>query len=260
MPDNGIKLFDRFGYKLPDEVEEQIEARMGEPWQRPTGGGVGRVYDDPQAVVRYVDHLVGCAPHRLDGLRVVVDCAHGSASVVAPEVYRRLGARVHTLGAEPNGLNINDDIGSTHPEQLQKMVVDLERRPRHRPRRRRRPLPGRRRRRPARRRRPDPRDLRAGPARRRPAHRRHRGDARSWPTSASSWRWPSRASQLVETAVGDRYVLEVDAARRLRPRRRAVGPRAVHPPRHDRRRHADRGAADGPHGGDRAARWASSRR
>ncbi|BEP12449.1 phosphoglucosamine mutase [Acidothermaceae bacterium B102] len=125
MPDNGIKLFDRFGYKLPDEVEEQIENRMGEPWQRPTGGGVGRVYDDPQAVVRYIDHLVGCAPARLDGLRVVVDCAHGSASAVAPEVYRRLGARVHTLGAEPNGLNINDDIGSTHPEQLQKMVVDL---------------------------------------------------------------------------------------------------------------------------------------
>ena len=125
MPDNGIKLFDRLGYKLSDEVEERIEARMGEPWARPTGAGVGRVYDDPQAVVRYIDHLVGCAPHRLDGLRVVVDCAHGSASVVAPEVYRRLGARVHTLGAEPNGLNINDDIGSTHPEQLQKMVVDL---------------------------------------------------------------------------------------------------------------------------------------
>ena len=125
MPDNGIKLFDRYGYKLSDEVEEQIEARMGEPWARPTGGGVGRVYDDPQALVRYVDHLVGSAPHRLDGLRVVVDCAHGSASAVAPEVYRRLGARVHTLGAEPNGLNINDDIGSTHPEQLQKMVVDL---------------------------------------------------------------------------------------------------------------------------------------
>ncbi|MDX6221493.1 MAG: phosphoglucosamine mutase, partial [Frankiales bacterium] len=125
MPDNGIKLFDRFGYKLPDEVEEQIEARLGEPWQRPTGGGVGRVYDDPEAVVRYVDHLVGCAPYRLDGLRVVVDCAHGSASAVAPEVYRRLGAQVHTLGAEPNGLNINDGIGSTHPEQLQKMVVDI---------------------------------------------------------------------------------------------------------------------------------------
>ncbi|MDX6242908.1 MAG: phosphoglucosamine mutase [Frankiales bacterium] len=125
MPDNGIKLFDRFGYKLADEVEEQIEARLGEAWQRPTGSGVGRVYDDPEAVVRYVDHLVGCAPYRLDGLRVVVDCAHGSASAVAPEVYRRLGARVHTLGTEPNGLNINEDIGSTHPEQLQKMVVDI---------------------------------------------------------------------------------------------------------------------------------------
>jgi phosphoglucosamine mutase len=125
MPDNGIKLFDRFGYKLSDEIEEQIQARLDEPWQRPIGGGVGRVYDDPQAVVRYIDHLVGTAPGRLDGLRVVVDCAHGSASVVAPEVYRRLGARVYTLGAEPNGLNINDGVGSTHPEQLQKMVVEL---------------------------------------------------------------------------------------------------------------------------------------
>ena len=125
MPDNGIKLFDRFGYKLSDEVEEQIEARIHEPWQRPVGAGVGRVYDDSEAVVRYIDHLVGTAPARLDGLRVVVDCAHGSASRVAPEVYRRLGARVHTLGAEPNGLNINDDIGSTHPAQLQKMVVEI---------------------------------------------------------------------------------------------------------------------------------------
>ena len=125
MPDNGIKLFDRFGYKLSDDIEEQIQDRLDEPWQRPTGGGVGRVYDDPEAVVRYVDHLVGTAPARLDGLRVVVDCAHGSASAVAPEVYRRLGARVYTLGAEPNGLNINDNVGSTHPEQLQKMVVDL---------------------------------------------------------------------------------------------------------------------------------------
>jgi phosphoglucosamine mutase len=125
MPDNGIKLFDRFGYKLPDDVEEQIEARLGEQWSRPTGAGVGRVYDDPDAVVRYVDHLVGTAPARLDGLRVVVDCAHGAASAVAPEVYRRLGARVHTVGAEPNGLNVNDGVGSTHPEQLQKMVVEL---------------------------------------------------------------------------------------------------------------------------------------
>ena len=126
MPDNGIKLFDRYGYKLLGRgrgADRDPDGRALE--RRPTGGGVGRVYDDPQAVVRYIDHLVGCAPYRLDGLRVVVDCAHGSASVVAPEVYRRLGARVHTLGAEPNGLNINDDIGSTHPEQLQKMVVDL---------------------------------------------------------------------------------------------------------------------------------------
>jgi phosphoglucosamine mutase len=125
MPDNGIKLFDRDGFKLPDEVEEQIEGRLRERWARPTGAGVGRVYDDHEAVIRYVDHLVGCSPARLDGLRVVVDCAHGAASSVAPEVYRRLGARVHTLGADPNGLNINDGVGSTHPEQLQHTVVEL---------------------------------------------------------------------------------------------------------------------------------------
>jgi len=124
MPDNGIKLFDRFGYKLPDEIEEQIEARMGEPWQRPTGGGVGRVYDDPQAVVRYIDHLVGCAPHRLDGLRVVVDCAHGAASAIAPEVYRRAGAEVIAIAAEPDGLNINDGVGSTHLDLVRRAVLE----------------------------------------------------------------------------------------------------------------------------------------
>jgi phosphoglucosamine mutase len=125
MPDNGIKFFDRGGYKLPDAVEDEIAARLGEAWQRPTGGGVGRVYDDHGASGRYVEYLVGCLPERLDGLRVVVDCAHGAAYRVAPAVYRRAGARVHTLGADPTGLNINDGVGSTHPRQLQQAVRDL---------------------------------------------------------------------------------------------------------------------------------------
>ena len=125
MPDNGIKLFDRGGYKLPDAVEDEITARLGEEWDRPTGGRVGRVYDDAGASGRYVEHLVALLPERLDGLRVVVDCAHGAAYQVAPAVYRRAGARVHTLGADPNGLNINDGVGSTYPEELQRAVREL---------------------------------------------------------------------------------------------------------------------------------------
>ena len=125
MPDNGIKFFDRGGFKLPDEVEDEIEARLGEDWDRPTGGRVGRVYDDYAAAGRYVEYLVACLPQRLDGLRVVVDCAHGAAFSVAPAVYRRAGARVHTLGADPTGLNINDGVGSTYPEQLSRAVREL---------------------------------------------------------------------------------------------------------------------------------------
>ncbi|MCU1677584.1 MAG: phosphoglucosamine mutase [Frankiales bacterium] len=123
MPDNGIKFFDRDGYKLPDEVEDEIEARIREPWQRPTGGGVGRVSDRPELIEDYVAHLVSCAPARLDGLSLVVDCANGAASMVAPEVYRRLGAAVTTLADSPDGWNINDGVGSTHPETLQAAVV-----------------------------------------------------------------------------------------------------------------------------------------
>jgi phosphoglucosamine mutase len=125
MPDNGIKFFDRDGYKLPDAVEDEIEARCGEEWTRPTGGRVGRVYDDAGAAGRYVEHLVSCLPQRLDGMRLVVDCSHGAAYSVAPAVYRRAGARVHTLGADPTGLNINDGVGSSHPEALQAAVREL---------------------------------------------------------------------------------------------------------------------------------------
>jgi phosphoglucosamine mutase len=117
MPDNGVKLFDGAGYKLPDAVEDEVEAKLREEWSRPTGAGVGRVRDDAGAVEDYVAHLVG-AGGRLDGLRVVVDCAHGAAAFVAPEVLRRLGADVTAIGAEPDGLNINDGYGSTHPERL----------------------------------------------------------------------------------------------------------------------------------------------
>lgn len=123
MPDNGIKFFAKGGAKLDDAIEDAIEARLREPWDRPTGRGVGRVRDDAAASGEYVDHIVGSAPHRLDGLRVVVDCAHGAASHVSPEALRRLGADVIAVYAEPDGLNINDGCGSTHLSVLQDLVT-----------------------------------------------------------------------------------------------------------------------------------------
>jgi len=118
MPDNGIKLFDARGSKLADAVEDEIEARLGESWRRPTGGGVGRVRADESAVETYVAHLLGTVGATLKGIRVVVDCAHGAAAAVAPEVLRKAGAEVIAIGAEPDGLNINDGCGSTHLEPL----------------------------------------------------------------------------------------------------------------------------------------------
>ncbi len=125
MPDNGIKLFDGFGYKLADAVEDEIEARLAESWVRPTGAGVGRVYDDPAAVRGYAEHLLAALPYPLDGLRVVVDCANGAASSVAPEVLRKAGADVVAVAADPDGLNINDGVGSTYPEVLGAAVRNL---------------------------------------------------------------------------------------------------------------------------------------
>jgi phosphoglucosamine mutase len=116
MPDNGIKLFAAGGHKLPDDLEHQIEAAVTEAadWHRPTGGDIGRVRTLADAGTRYVDHLIAALPHRLDGLRVVVDCANGAASGVGPHAYRAAGADVVAIHAEPDGLNINRDCGSTH--------------------------------------------------------------------------------------------------------------------------------------------------
>jgi phosphoglucosamine mutase len=125
MPDNGIKLFAAGGHKLPDAQEDAIEAmvREGAEWQRPTGTGVGRVQDLADGVERYVDHLVSSLPHRLDGLTVVVDCANGAASMVAPQALRRAGAEVIAIHAAPDGININDGCGSTHLAPLAAAVV-----------------------------------------------------------------------------------------------------------------------------------------
>jgi phosphoglucosamine mutase len=122
MPDNGIKLFARGGHKLADAVEDEIEARIGEGWTRPTGPGVGRVRDLPDATERYAEHLLAALPDKLDGLRLVVDCAHGAASVVGPAVLARAGAEVTAIAAAPDGENINDGVGSTHLSALVEAV------------------------------------------------------------------------------------------------------------------------------------------
>ncbi|PRW63115.1 phosphoglucosamine mutase [Actinopolyspora mortivallis] len=124
MPDNGIKLFAAGGHKLADAIEDEIAARLDENPERPTGEHVGRVREMPEALDRYVTHLLGAVRTSLDGLRVVVDCAHGAAAGVAPEAYRRAGAEVIPLHAEPDGVNINDGVGSTRPELLQRAVVE----------------------------------------------------------------------------------------------------------------------------------------
>ncbi len=123
MPDNGIKFFARGGHKVADEIEDAIERRLREDWERPVGAGVGRVRDHAEGASSYVDHLLRCLPHPLSGLRVVLDCAHGAAFRVGPEALRRAGAEVVTIGAAPDGYNINDGCGSTHLEPLQAAVL-----------------------------------------------------------------------------------------------------------------------------------------
>ena len=118
MPDNGIKFFAKGGGKLDDALELAIENRLNEPWDRPVGKGVGRVIVDESAAERYIYHLLSSLSVNLSGIKVVVDCANGAASEVAPEVYARAGAEVIAISNQPNGLNINDNCGSTHLENL----------------------------------------------------------------------------------------------------------------------------------------------
>ncbi|MFI9775821.1 phosphoglucosamine mutase [Streptomyces sp. NPDC051956] len=128
MPDNGIKFFARGGHKLADELEDRIEQvyeqhRTGEPWDRPTGAGVGRVNSYEAGFDQYVAHLIGVLPNRLDGLRIVLDEAHGAAAKVSPEAFTQAGAQIVTIGADPDGLNINDGCGSTHLDLLKAAVI-----------------------------------------------------------------------------------------------------------------------------------------
>jgi phosphoglucosamine mutase len=123
MPDNGIKFFAAGGHKLPDDVEDEIAARVDQEWDRPTGPNVGRIQRMRDGHTRYIAHLLAVLPNRLDGLRVVIDGAHGAASQVSPEVFRLAGATVFEIGTEPDGLNINDGYGSTHLEHLREAVL-----------------------------------------------------------------------------------------------------------------------------------------
>ncbi|HET6818543.1 MAG TPA: phosphoglucosamine mutase [Mycobacteriales bacterium] len=124
MPDNGIKFFAHGGYKLADETEARIEAHLGESWERPTGAGVGRRHDADASrrSASYVDHLVASVPKRLDGVRVVVDCANGAASAVGPAAYRAAGADVVVINDDVAGYRINDGCGATHPEAVAEAV------------------------------------------------------------------------------------------------------------------------------------------
>lgn len=124
MPDNGIKFFAAGGHKLPDDVEDAIEQGLGSCDDGlPVGARIGRIRRAHQEIERYEQHLLDALPHPLNGLKIVVDCAHGAASRVAPEVYRRAGAQVITLAGDPDGLNINDGVGSTHLDVLKTVVV-----------------------------------------------------------------------------------------------------------------------------------------
>jgi len=125
-PDNGIKLISRTGKKLSDEDESHIEALMDqEPLDRPTGAEIGFLNSASRPWVgEYVDFLVGLVPERLDGMKVAVDAAHGAAYELAPIVLERLGATVTLVGAEPDGDNINQGVGATHPATIKRLTLD----------------------------------------------------------------------------------------------------------------------------------------
>jgi phosphoglucosamine mutase len=124
MPDNGIKFLARGGIKLDDTLEDAIESRLGADWERPTGAAVGRITERPTAVEEYVAHLTRTVERPLAGLTVVLDCAQGAAYRSGPLALENAGVRVVPLHHTPNGLDINDGCGSTHPELLQKAVVE----------------------------------------------------------------------------------------------------------------------------------------
>lgn len=126
VEDNGIKFFAGDGFKLSDGIEDEIERLLHEEADnlpRPIGANVGRLYEEP-ATTAYEKFLSATVPNRFDGLHIVLDCANGAASNIAPEVFRKMGARVTELNARPDGVNINVGCGSTHPHVVQRAVLE----------------------------------------------------------------------------------------------------------------------------------------
>ena len=128
MPDNGIKFFAKGGVKLDDYLEDMIEARLGQQWERPVAERVGRVTDRPELIENYVAHLVSSlgSGGSLHGLKVVLDCANGAAFTTGPAAFEAQGAEVVTINAAPTGLNINENAGSTHMDGLKAAVQHFE--------------------------------------------------------------------------------------------------------------------------------------
>ena len=127
VEDNGIKFFGASGYKLPDEIEEQIEEIMMLSFgdlPTPTGASVGRISVMEDALDRYVQYAKDSFKYSLNGLKIVVDCANGAAYLAAPQIYSELGAEVIPIFNHPDGVNINSECGSTHPETLMQTVID----------------------------------------------------------------------------------------------------------------------------------------
>ena len=122
-PDNGIKFFARGGVKLPDSVEDEIERVMGDSPTRAIAGDVGRIRRFADAEDRYKVHLLSTIDVSLKGLHIVLDCAHGAASGISPDAFSDAGASLTVIGSAPDGLNINREVGSTHLEQLQQAVL-----------------------------------------------------------------------------------------------------------------------------------------
>ena len=123
-PDNGIKFFSRGGHKLDDAVEDAIEAALSTKPLTPIGAEIGHVKEFADAKQRYLVHLQGTLPNSLKGIKVVVDCAHGAASDLAPKAFQDAGAEVVVIGNAPDGYNINLGCGSTHLSALQAAVVE----------------------------------------------------------------------------------------------------------------------------------------
>ncbi len=122
--DNGIKFFSGAGEKLPDDIETAIEAQLDQPLACVSSAGLGKVRRINDAAGRYIEFCKGTVPSNLNlrGMKIVVDCAHGAGYHVAPPVFHELGAEVVTIGASPNGFNINDKVGATSPQALQAAV------------------------------------------------------------------------------------------------------------------------------------------